>query len=327
MSRTRRALVIAVALSASLRPASAESLRVLTYNAWHGFWRTANQELVRLPSESGEERARREELQAVELGRLAPDVVMAQEVHPLPWRARDLARVLGHESIHQLVSCGVRFLHLGIPWSIRSGLLITAGRQLDLEYVAAPKLSGRFGFCSDWLGLQLEETRWALLGRIVLEDGRRLLVATTHLHSSTVGGSARTERRLQEVTAVLAAIDRARRADPKIFGVILGGDLNAMSKSRPIERLRSAGLVDASEHLGGEFATYDPWANPLAARMTAAGGGEPSKSAPRRIDYIFVSPELKPFIRSVEPYGVRPEGSPESLFDSDHYGVLLELDF
>ncbi len=326
MSRTRRALLIAVGLSASLRPASAESLRVLTYNAWHGFWRTANQELVRLPSESDEERARRAELQAAELGRLGPDVVLAQEVHPLPWRARELARVLGHKPIHQLVSCGVRFFHLGIPWSIRSGLLITASRHLELEYVAAPKLSGRFGFCSDWLGLQLEETRRALLGRIVLEDGRRLLVATTHLHSSTVGGSARTERRLQEVTAVLEAIERARRADPKIFGVILGGDLNAMSKSPPIERLRAAGFVDVNEHLGGEFATYDPWANQLAARMVAAGGGEPSQSAPRRIDYIFVSPELKPFIRVVEPYGRRHGAALDTCFDSDHFGVLLELD-
>ncbi len=310
----------------SVGPASAESFRVLTYNLWHGFWRTPEGELLILPSESADARSRRSELQERELGRLGPDVVMAQEVHPLPWRARELARALGHKPIHQLVSCGLRIFHLGIPWAIRSGLVLTANKNLALERLSAPKLSGQFGFCSDWLGLQLEEARRALLGRIVIGDGRRLLLVTTHLHSSTVGGSARTERRLSEVTAVIDAIDEARRNDPQIFGVILGGDFNDMSDSEPIERLRSAGFVDASEKLGQEFVTYDPWANPLAARMTEAGGGDPAQSAPRRIDYLFVSRELEPFVRRVEPYGMKPSGSSETRFDSDHYGVLLELD-
>jgi endonuclease/exonuclease/phosphatase family metal-dependent hydrolase len=312
---------------AGLSEASAETLRVLTYNVWHGFWRTPAKELLLLPSESPSDQTLRASLQSDRLARLAPDILMGQEVHPLPWRARELAKAMSHDSIHQLVSCGLRFLNVGVPWAIRSGLAITATEGFELTRVAAPKLSGRLGYCNDWLGLQLEEARRALLGRIVLEDGRRLLLVTTHLHSSTEGGPAREDRRVSEVAALLDAIAAARRDDPRLAGVILGGDLNALDDSESIARLRAAGYVDVAQAAGSEFATYDPWSNPLAARMTKAGGGDPARSAPRRIDYLFVSRELVSAVRSVEPYGVEPEGSPEGTFDSDHFGVVLELSF
>lgn len=321
----RGAALLAVLIVSGMEPASGETLRVLTYNLWHGFWRTAQKELLVLPSEPDVAGRRRADLQDARLARLAPDIVMSQEAHPLPWRARAMARALDHDSIHQLVSCGLRFLHLGVPWSIRSGLAVTARDDLRLERVGGPKLSGRLGFCSDWLGLQVEEARRALLGRISLSDGRSLLVVTTHLHSSTEGGDAREDRRVLETSVLLDAISEARRDDPEIFGVILGGDLNTHAGSRSIERLRAAGFVDAAEQAGSEFVTYDPWNNRLAARMTEAGGGDPSRSAPRRIDYLFVSRELEPFIRLVEPYGVEPNASAVSDFDSDHFGVLLEL--
>lgn len=320
-------LLVAAVLSASaFEPASAETLRVLTYNVWHGFWRTADKELLILPSESRRERERRQHLQTARLERLEPDVVMAQEMHPLPWRARELARDLGHEPIHQLVSCGLRFLNIGVPWEIRSGLAITASRRLGLVRVSAPKLSGRLGYCNDWLGLQLEDARRALLGRIELANQRSVLVVTTHLHSSTEGGAAREQRRLLEVTALVDAIAEARRNSPEIEGVILGGDFNALEGSRSIELVRASGFTDVARALDSEFATYDPWANRIAAKMTEAGGGDPERSPPRRIDYLFVSSELLPFIRSVEPYGITPMESPDEAFDSDHYGVLLELD-
>lgn len=322
----RRSIVLACVLACGLgTQASGESIRILTYNAWHGFWRTQAKELLVLPSEQRAARARRAAVQTDRLERLAPDVFMGQEVHPLPWRARELARGLEHQSIHQLVSCGVRFLHLGVPWSIRSGLLMTAAERFQLARVSAPKLSGRIGYCNDWLGLQLEETRRALLGRIVLEDDRRLLLVTTHLHSSTEGGGARDDRRAREVDALLEAIAEARRQDPELIGVVLGGDLNAMTGSEPIARLLEAGFVDAATVAGAEFATYDPWSNALAARMTEAGGGDPKRSAPRRIDYLLVSRELARFVRSVEPYGTESSTLEEGP-DSDHFGVLLELD-
>lgn len=312
-----------VLIAPNPRTAEAESLTVLTYNLWHGFWRTPERELLMLPSESRRDRERRQSLQLEELERLEPDVLMAQEVHPLPWRARQLARGIGHRSIHQMVSCGVRFLHLGVPWSVRSGLALTAKPELDLRRVGGPLLSGRYGFCSDWLGLQLEEARRALLGRIRLEDGRHLLLVTTHLHSSTEGGPARGARRLRETRALLAEITDARRRDPEIAGVILGGDLNALSGSKPIELLRDRGYVDVARAAGAERATYDPWTNEVAARMVRAGGGRPERSEPRRIDYLFVSSELARAVRSVDLYGIARPGRPA---DSDHFGVLLELE-
>lgn len=307
-------------------PTSAETIRLLTYNVWHGFWRTPAKELMLLPSEAAGERARRTALQTARLKRLQPEILMGQEVHPLPWRGRDLERALDHDSIHQLVSCGLRFLHVGVPWSIRSGLLITARPEFELSRVAAPRLSGRWGYCNDWLGLQLEETRRALIGRIVLSDGRTLLLVTTHLYSSTEGGSAREDRRVQEVLTLLDTVAELRRNEPEIFGVILGGDFNALESSESIARLTAAGFVDTAAVAGAEFVTYDPWSNLLAARMTKAGGGDPVRSAPRRIDYVFVSEEIAPFVRSVGPYGLETEGSSESEFDSDHYGVVVELE-
>ncbi|MFQ5527352.1 MAG: endonuclease/exonuclease/phosphatase family protein [Thermoanaerobaculia bacterium] len=299
---------------------------MLTYNLWHGFWRTAEKEIVLLPAEPRADRERRQAAQLAALEGLRPDVLMAQEVHPLPWRARELARGLGHRPIHQLVSCGVRFLHVGVPWRIRSGLAMTARTELELERVAAPLLSGQFGFCSDWLGLQLEEARRALLGRVRLEDGRRLLLVTAHLHSSTEGGETRGERRLREVEGLLAAIESARREDPTIAGVILGGDFNALADSGPIQVLRRAGFVDTARRLGAEFATYDPWSNQLAAQMTRAGGGDPAHSAPRRIDFLFVSDELAETVRAVHIFGAGPAGERAAAAASDHFGVLLELD-
>lgn len=308
-----------------LTPIRAESLSVLTYNAWHGFWRSPEQELLVLPSEGRQEREVRQRRQLIELERAAPDLLLVQEAHALPWRAREIARSLGHRSIHQLVSCGLRFLHLGVPWNIRSGLILSARPDLALERLAAPVLSGRIGFCGDWVGLQTEETRRALLGRISLADGRRLLVATTHLHSSTVGGRARTERRVREVQALLRVIEEMRAADPAIAGVIIGGDLNALSDSRPIALVREAGFVDVAERLDSEFPTYDPWTNALAARMVEAGGGQAKHSAPRRIDYLFVSPELASGLRAVKKYG-EAAAAGSTLTDSDHFGVWLELD-
>ncbi len=310
--------------AAAVAPAAAKPLRVLTYNLWHGFWRTADKELLIVPSEPTRDRGRRQSIQMAELERLRPDLLLAQEVHPLPWRARELARGLGHHSIHQLVSCGVRFLHLGIPWAVRSGLAVTAAPELELERLAAPVLSGRFGYCSDWVGLQFEEARRALLGRIQLAGGRRLLVVTTHLHSSTEGGALRADRRTREVEALLAAINEVRRRDPAIDGVILGGDFNALSESEAVSLLLRAGFVDVARFLDTEFPTYDPWANDFAAQMTRAGGGDPAYSPPRRIDYLFVSRELETTIRSVDRYGLR-DGQPEPV-DSDHFGVLLELE-
>ncbi len=93
----------------------AERLTILTYNAWHGTFRTEASEIFRLPSEDPGHRELRLQLQVAQLSALRPDVILLQEVNPLPRRARRLAAALGYDEWHKTTDCGIKFLGLGLP--------------------------------------------------------------------------------------------------------------------------------------------------------------------------------------------------------------------
>ena len=166
---------------------------VLTYNAWHGlntgeFWVT--------PAETIESNQARLKFQAALIKTAKPDVVLLQEVNPLPIRAdlyvQALAELgLEYDAIHQVDACGIRVRgdKALIP-GLNNGLVILARRELALRKLQGLKLSGDLGRCDSLSGLQLEELRYALIGDITIpETGQHYLVASTHLHSGFEAGA------------------------------------------------------------------------------------------------------------------------------------------
>jgi endonuclease/exonuclease/phosphatase family metal-dependent hydrolase len=111
------------------------------------------------------------------------------------------------------------------------------------------------------------EPRGALRAEIVSPHGR-LTVFTTHIDASREDFW-----RLQEGRVIATLIADARRTNPL---VMIGGDLNSTPESTVQQELRAAGLRDAHAECGrGDGLTY------------------PADSAVKRIDYLYLTGELR----------------------------------
>ena len=142
----------------------------------------------------------------------------------------------------------------------------------------------------------------------------------THLNWPLNEGSIR----LEQVGALVEAIDRRAPNEKGHFPPILVGDLNAEPESDEIRFLnglatvdgRSTYFADAWRYAGeGPGFTFDP-RNDYAATCN-----EP----PRRIDYIFVgSPGL---VGLGKPISARLafDQPVEGVFPSDHFGIVADL--
>jgi endonuclease/exonuclease/phosphatase family metal-dependent hydrolase len=128
--------------------------------------------------------------------------------------------------------------------------------------------------------------RGALWAAVDLGGGETLLVIATHLHHVEAHGHV---RELQAFAVANLWHERPR-------AVVLG-DFNATPEATEIEVLRRAGLRDAFVLAGaGEGFTY------------------PATRPERRIDYIFVSPDL-----AVRDFRVLPGTA------SDHLGIAVTV--
>ena len=93
-----------------------ERLRILTYNVLHGLkvhgWSVT-------PGESAEARKARLQLQVRQLALAQPDVILLQEVNPLPEMAEAYVTALKQEGlqyteVHQVDACGIRLFGLAL---------------------------------------------------------------------------------------------------------------------------------------------------------------------------------------------------------------------
>ena len=181
-----------------------ETFKVLTYNAWHGldtgeFWVTA--------SETPEESEARLQFQVAQIAAARPDVVLLQEVNPLPARAEQYVQALAdrgldYDEVHQVDACGIRLRgKTALIPGLNNGLAILARHRLQLRKLTGLKLSGDLGLCDSASGVQLEELRYAVIGDVTIpETGEHYLVASTHLHSGVEAGAP-----------FLATLERAHR--------------------------------------------------------------------------------------------------------------------
>lgn len=277
---------------------------VLTYNTLHGL--EVGRFTVR-PGESEEEHASRLALQIENMAAAAPDVMLLQEVNPLPDKARvyvDGLKKFGldYDEVHQVDACGVRLVgNVAILPGLNNGLVVLAKAPLQVRKLEGLKLSGGVGGCQDSTGVQFGELRYALIAEIENPVTRRKLLAVSlHLHSGIERDEYFTERiivaQLQgripkdgEAQQILAALaeDRNRRieelrilvqklrtlqAEGNHLGVIIGGDFNFEPDSPEYRALYEAGLKDTyllARHTG-ELHSYDPKDNPVAQHEEVA---------------------------------------------------------
>lgn len=352
-------LGVLAALSLPASSASASELKVLSFNVWHGL--RSGESRKRLPGEDPARTERRFQWQIEEIRRLAPDVLLLQEVNPNQRQARKYAAALGYDEIHKVTSCG---LHLGflykIPRNVNEGLAILARPGLGLRRVGKKRLSGNARCTASW-GFQTKESRYALFGEITVA-GRRVLVATTHLSSPPflladfedqlerlVRAGALTDgqrdqiladrdrkraRNLREVQLLLEQIDRRRarggRGDK--LPAILGGDFNAEPETDGVAAVRAAGYREIGT--GPEFHTWDPVTNHLNYDIGT-----------KRIEPLptFGKPEVEALLahrrttpRQIDHIFVSADLEGRSaqraldraldgIYPSDHFGVLVTI--
>ena len=284
-----------------------ERFSVLTYNALHGL------EVGRFgvrPGEPTEERAARFNLQFEQLARVQPDVVLLQEVNPLPAMAEayvdGLKRFgLQYGEVHQVDACGIRLgIGPGLVPSLNNGLAVLVKSPLRVRKLVGLKLSGGFGGCSDSVGFQTGELRYALIAEVENPATRgKFLAVSLHLHSgierneyfiqlireATAQGqlqdpehfdkvlaalAANQDRRIMELRTLMRELGRLQGQDDYL-AVVIGGDFNFEPDSPEYHELELAGLQDSYTiaQPDTELHTYDlqnPMVNPETEPVPAA---------------------------------------------------------
>jgi len=275
-----------------------ERFTVLTYNMLHGL--EVSGWSVR-PDESKEEHRTRFNLQARQLSLAQPDVMLFQEVNPLPEKAEAFVAALKtfglqYTEVHQADACGISLFGLRlIPW-LNNGMAVMAKSPLRLRKVVGLKLSGGIGGCGDFFGLQFGELRYALIAEV--EDpgtGDKFLAVSLHLHSGiertayfiqkvteaeeqgrigreVAQGSVSVleqdqNRRLNEIRVLVKELRRLQDKETYL-GVIVGGDFNFEPDSPEYRALLGAGLRDTYmiAKPTSDLYSYDPEQNAIVRR-------------------------------------------------------------
>lgn len=273
---------------------------VLTYNTWHGL--DVGRVSIR-PSESEDEHAARLALQIERMAKVAPDLMLLQEVNPLPeaarWYVEGLKQAgLDYAEVHQVDACGIRLIgKLAVVPGLNNGLAVLAKAPLRIRKLEGLKLSGGIGGCHDHTGVQFGELRYALIAEIENPRTRRKFLAVSlHLHSGIERDEYFTQRLIvaqlegrlpkegesQQILAALAE-DQERRLEElrtlvqelrrlqtkeRYVGVIIGGDFNFEPDSPEYRALHEAGLRDTHvlARRTGVLHSYDPQENPVVGQ-------------------------------------------------------------
>ena len=269
-------------------------IRVVTFNLFHG---------GPLSGLWGDDRQleRRLELAIAELRELAPDVIALQEASVGAGRgniAARIAKALGHEHV----------LATATPRVFREPVL---GRLLTLlmNFTEGSAVVSRFPIVRGDRH-DLPRCVRTLDPRIALHAELRTPWGPLHVLSTHTSRDACQVARAGELAAA------ARGPLP----TLLSGDLNHAEDSPPIAALRDAGLVDVFRAANPDASGFTVW-----QRVES-----PGPTVFRRVDYILLAPGTKSAGRVVSSRIVldtpdrRPDGS--TLWPSDHYGVLAEID-
>jgi endonuclease/exonuclease/phosphatase family metal-dependent hydrolase len=276
-----------------------QQIKVLTYNTLHGLEPSG---MTVKASESKDTRQARLDLQFRQLSAIQPDVMLLQEVNPLPEMAESYVAAmkgygLEYRAVHQVDACGVRLAPgLAVVPGLNNGLAVLAKAPLRLRKVEGLKLSGGVGRCDDYMGFQTGELRYALIAEVENPNtGRKLLTVSLHLHSgiernaffiqkirdAVKEGKLRREdfedivaameqdqkRRLDEIRLLVTAIRKLYAAGGYV-GVLVGGDFNFEPDDPEYRELERTGLRDTYAMAAPETEVYslDPQRNVIASQ-------------------------------------------------------------
>ena len=283
------ALVASRAGAEPPRPLRAVSFNMLHGGPWSGLRgdRTAIEERLALAT--------------AELRALSPDVIGLQEA--------SVGRGLGNLTARLAAALGTHHVHASatsrvMPIPFVNWLIVNA-----INFAEGPAVLSRYPI-TGWQVYDLPRCEKWLYARVLLRaevatPWGPLAVFSTHLSRDDCQ------------VARVAEIVRERSAKGP---VILMGDFNAVETASAILRLREDGFVDAfrAANPGATGATV--WQRPDASDRTAS----------RRVDYIFVAgvPRDARLVCASRVVLDTPsrDAQGRTLWPSDHYGVLADLD-
>jgi endonuclease/exonuclease/phosphatase family metal-dependent hydrolase len=164
---------------------------------------------------------------------------------------------------------------------------------------------------SDVERLELGLNRSALRLTLSIGDGRRVVVAVTHLHHVPAD-----ERQRDEQAAML--LDwLARGADAAAAAEVVVGDFNAEPDEPAVDRLRSAGFRSAMVEANGAEPDVT-WPSGLQAP------GMDTDGQPGCLDYVWLRGPVR--AASARLAFDRPAAGDPTLYPSDHLGLVAELE-
>ena len=271
------------------------ALRVVTFNLLHGGpasgWRG-----------DGEHLEERLAMVTRELQELAPDVVGLQEASITRGRgnvAARLAQALGLNWAHASATRRVS----GLGWIDR---LIVWG----INFEEGPAILSRFPIIETDV-VDLPRCRKFYDPRVLLRATVQTPRGPLDVFSTHTGHDACQVRRIAEIVG-------ARRG---VLPALVMGDFNAADTAEWMVALaREHGFIDAFRAATPAGTGATVWQQPDA----------PTATVRRRVDFIFVVPNGGPAPRVrrsdivLDTPARRPDGS--TLWPSDHYGVLAELE-
>lgn len=265
------------------------SLKVATFNVWHGLAGRGVKRFREFESSDRREDRFRETLRIFR--DLDPHILLLQELNPVSIRGRQLRQVLGGTFTGRVDQGGLKILSRGFPENLATGLgLIFRGdvrpareREDAIEIPESIRLSGSPGFSGEGMSFHLDEQRYAQLKSVWHEKLGRLLIVNTHLHhgferfpelmklldEAVASGKVfehqreellisldrAQERRLREIDRILEVVHKVESAHD---GVLIGGDLNSTSSGAAYKSLILDGYRDFSSDT--EY-TWDPVTN------------------------------------------------------------------
>ncbi len=340
--------------------AKRESLRVITYNIWHGLNPTSMLKFGEF--ETPAERERRLQLFLAQAREADADILFLQEVNPAPALTERIARELDMDAAWVFDNTGIKIAGFGLPTNLYSGLAILAKRDLGLADLGVRQLSGSLWYASRVACFQTSEVRTAGAATVRV-NGREVLLVVTHLHHGpeitteireAIEGLARKSKipatRPAEIFATMAGSDERRRDELKAATtwmselgfargpVIFAGDFNASPDSEELAWLRrehrftSVTRDDDPQTL---LMTWDYANNPNTHTLKTFKPVYEFEAAVndvlqpileqeiRRLDYIFLrdAPDWAE-ARHAELFGTRFEdGRPAS----DHFGIVADI--
>jgi endonuclease/exonuclease/phosphatase family metal-dependent hydrolase len=270
-------------------------LRVVTFNLLHGGpssgWRG-----------TGEHLEERLAMVTRELRSLAPDIVGLQEASIARGRGNIAARLGTALGLHWAHASATRRVS-GLGWL--DGLIVWG-----INFEEGPAVLSRFPITTTEI-IDLPRCRRFYEPRVLLHATVQTPRGPLEVFSTHTGHDECQVRRVAEIVS----------AHRGVLPAVVMGDFNAIDTADwMVELGRAHGFIDAFRSAQPEAPGATVWQQPDG----------PAATVRRRVDYIFVVPNGSPAPHVRESRIVldtpthRPDGS--TLWPSDHYGVLAELD-